>query len=319
MIYPSSSPFRVSTLASPVSLACVYVLMLVMICATAVAQVSPDEESGTSVPTPANERDVSQLYGTWVLDADATAALGEMGTADEIRREFGEITFRFNADGTGVMVGEEFGETLRIPYTFEATRRDARTVIVQVAMSQDAFTDAELVIQFDESDEFATFRSGGEQSIILTRQSGALGPGQGGPFDGMAQLHPSVPEPQPGVPVEVATASLLYGVWLLDVNAMLEEMPPEERASATSFMRAIEVTVTFDDNGTITVESSVFGETEVERGTFDIRATQGASLTLEVTAEGEDPTEMIVYFHGEDMITLQEGDVSENLHFYRAP
>jgi len=283
--------------------ACVFALVIAA--SGLVAQVPPD--------------DASQLYGTWVSDAEETALLGEIGTAEEIRHELGEVTFTFNPDGTGVMEGRRQGETLRIPYNFEATRRDETIVFVQFEMFHDAFDHAELTIQLGATDDIATFRPEGDYAIVMIRQSN--GPDVELAQEARARAHSTAiaPDTQPGGPVDVATVEHLFGVWRLDVNSALEILSPEDRELVGEFLHALEMVLTFDQDGVLTSEMSAFGESEVERTTYTIRAARGATLVLQMGADEDSLEDLTIEFLGEDLITMQEGTDSEVLRFYRVP
>jgi hypothetical protein len=103
-----------------------------------------------------------------------------------------------------------------------------------------------------------------------------------------------VAEATPGTPVAAATAELLHGTWRVDMAAALEAqgsgMSPEERAMMQALMGSMQITFTFNADGTAAMSASGMGQEEVKSGAWAAGAVDGTAITFTLTENGEDGT-----------------------------
>lgn len=86
---------------------------------------------------------------------------------------------------------------------------------------------------------------------------------------------------------------MLYGNWNVDFMRCLQsaEMGEEERAMAMALMGSMQMAITFDSAGNMTMNATMMGEHRTEAGSYRIIAVGTNSLTVETTtpgAEGEE-------------------------------
>ena len=80
------------------------------------------------------------------------------------------------------------------------------------------------------------------------------------------------------------SADPLVGTWVLDTSAMTEGMTEEEAALVMAFMGSMEMTFTFNADGTLKAYANIMGEEESKTGTYKA---EGGNIVI----TGEDGTE----------------------------
>ena len=98
------------------------------------------------------------------------------------------------------------------------------------------------------------------------------------------------------------SADPLVGTWVLDTSAMTEGMTEEEAALVMAFMGSMEITYTFNADGTLKADVSMMGEEESSTGTYKA---EGGNIVI----TGEDGTETTIPYtlEGNKLVMETEG------------
>lgn len=106
----------------------------------------------------------------------------------------------------------------------------------------------------------------------------------------------------------------LVGTWKLDTERMLEasDMSEQERAFAQAMMSAMEMTMTFRDNGTVDVRVAAMGQERSDSGEWHALSEQGNTITVAANnGKGGTDDEMTIEFVDDDTISLVPPDMGD--------
>ena len=154
---------------------------------------------------------------------------------------------------------------------------------------------------------------------------GALQPtpfqGQSGLAGGALQLTPVT-----GLPVMLAQESNLYGAWNADIAGMLAaeaaNMAPEELAMMQALMGSMEITFTFNVDGTAAMAMNGMGQSEVKGGTWRVLSVDGSAVRFELIetptlGTTSTPEWFIATFQSTNNMTLTKDGDPQVIPFYR--
>jgi hypothetical protein len=86
----------------------------------------------------------------------------------------------------------------------------------------------------------------------------------------------------------------MHGTWRVDMMAAIEAngsgMSAEERAMMTALMGSMQITFTFNADGTAAMSASGMGQEEVKAGNWAVGAVNGTALTFTLTENNADGT-----------------------------
>jgi hypothetical protein len=145
--------------------------------------------------------------------------------------------------------------------------------------------------------------------------------GQSGLTGGALQLTPVT-----GFPVMLAQESNLYGVWNADIAGMLAaeaaNMAPDELAMMQALMGSMEITFTFNVDGTAAMSMSGMGQAETKGGTWRMLSADGSSLRFELIetptlGTATAPETFIATFQSTNNMTLTKDGDPQVIPFYR--
>ena len=153
--------------------------------------------------------------------------------------------------------------------------------------------------------------------------SGAAVPAAG---SGAAAAAPT-PRPPTGDPVTAATPENLHGAWNADIAGMLAaeaaNMAPEELAMMQALMGSMQITFTFNADGTASMAMSGMGQAETKAGSYAITGTNGNQVMFTLTeaaAEGSAPAapeNFTATFQTTNNMTLTKDGDPQVIPFYR--
>jgi hypothetical protein len=111
------------------------------------------------------------------------------------------------------------------------------------------------------------------------------------------------------------SAEMLHGTWNVDFMRSLQsaEMSEEERAMAMALMGSMQMAITFDAAGAMTMNATMMGENRTEAGSYRVVTVGTNTLTVETTtpgAEGEEPKveQGLITFDSPTAARIQPGD-----------
>ena len=153
--------------------------------------------------------------------------------------------------------------------------------------------------------------------------SGAAVPAAGSGAPAAAAPAPRAPT---GEPVAAAAAENLHGAWNADIAGMLAaeaaNMAPEELAMMQALMGSMQITFTFNADGTASMAMSGMGQAETKAGSYAITGTNGNQVmfTLTEAAEGSAPAapeNFTATFQTTNNMTLTKDGDPQVIPFYR--
>jgi len=115
----------------------------------------------------------------------------------------------------------------------------------------------------------------------------------------------------------------MIGRWALDVGRTLESMSEADRTQAAPLMSLMSLSMDVQADRALVMTMSMFGESETSRGRYEIVGSEGQTVTLMATIEGDDPDdametqEMVISFDDRDNITVIAG--GDSLYMTRVP
>jgi hypothetical protein len=83
----------------------------------------------------------------------------------------------------------------------------------------------------------------------------------------------------------------IVGTWGLDVEAAFAELPEEQREAARGFMSELEMSVTINGNGTISMRAKMGDEDETKSGTWTTASMGDNSIKIAITLAGDEDEE----------------------------
>lgn len=144
-----------------------------------------------------------------------------------------------------------------------------------------------------------------------------------------AAAAPALPAPHPvtGEPVAAATAENLHGTWVADMAALMAQeaanMPPEQVAMMQALMGSMQITFTFNADGTAVMAQNAMGQSETKNGTYTVGGAAANTVTFtltEVPGEGSaaEPAQTFTatFQSTNNMSLAMEGD-PQVIPFYR--
>lgn len=134
------------------------------------------------------------------------------------------------------------------------------------------------------------------------------------------------PRAPTGEPVAAAAAENLHGAWNADIAGMLAaeaaNMAPEELAMMQALMGSMQITFTFNADGSAAMAMSGMGQAETKAGTYAITGTTGNQVMFTLTetpADGSAPTpeNFTATFQTTNNMTLTKDGDPQVIPFYR--
>jgi hypothetical protein len=153
--------------------------------------------------------------------------------------------------------------------------------------------------------------------------SGAAMPAAG---SGAAAAAPA-PRAPTGEPVAAAAVENLHGAWNADIAGMLAaeaaNMAPEELAMMQALMGSMQITFTFNADGTASMAMNGMGQSETKGGTYAMTGSNGNQVMFtltEVAVEGSTapaPENFTATFQTTNNMTLTKDGDPQVIPFYR--
>lgn len=107
----------------------------------------------------------------------------------------------------------------------------------------------------------------------------------------------------------------LHGVWFLDADATVAQMPEDQQAMAGAFIQMMKIGMVFNDDDTMEMHVSMMGQKDFQEGGYEVLEVGEDQLTIQLTRdevvdeEGnvieEEPAKMIATFLEEDKISFK--------------
>lgn len=117
----------------------------------------------------------------------------------------------------------------------------------------------------------------------------------------------------------------LHGVWLLDADATVAQMPEDQQQMAGAFIQMMKIGMIFKDDETLEMHVSMMGQKDFQDGAFKVLEYGEDQMTIELSREEaldeegnvieDEPSKMIVNFLEGDRISFKpvaiEGQTQE--------
>lgn len=136
-----------------------------------------------------------------------------------------------------------------------------------------------------------------------------------------AAAAPAPFERPPFDPDFVATEESVHGTWSADFGGMIAEqdVSAEERQAMRAMLAGALMDLTFEEDGTLHVSSSMLGQVREQSGSWSIVDVSGNTVTVSTTLEVEGGTEtesLTLTFHDSEFVSISD-PLGETLPFVR--
>lgn len=102
----------------------------------------------------------------------------------------------------------------------------------------------------------------------------------------------------------------IVGTWEIDIESLMEEVPEEEREMARAMMGMMgNLSMVFGEDETLTI---VMGEDNQQSGTYDVTSRDGDTLSMTLTSDEGDASDVTVTFLSADQVRIDPVDEEAN-------
>lgn len=114
---------------------------------------------------------------------------------------------------------------------------------------------------------------------------------------------------------QAAQEERIHGVWFLDSDATIAQMPEDQQAMAGMFIQMMKIGMVFNEDNTMEMHVSMMGQKDFQEGGFEVLEVGEDQLTIQLTRDEvldedgnvieEEPAKMIATFIEDDKISFK--------------
>lgn len=114
---------------------------------------------------------------------------------------------------------------------------------------------------------------------------------------------------------QAAQEERIHGVWFLDSDATIAQMPEDQQAMAGMFIQMMKIGMVFNEDNTMEMHVSMMGQKDFQEGGFEVLEVGEDQLTIQLTRDEvldedgnvieEEPAKMIATFIEDDQISFK--------------